>query len=195
MTGGGHRAPRSARAHQHGFTLIVGLLMLVVLTSLSIAMFRGLGLQERIAGNTREKERALSAAQSALQYGEWWLRLGNAGVGKACSGKSVINGSDPTAIGVCSNALTTPTTLPWDYRIEMLPAGMTVATGGDIAESGDINYSGKPALYINYLGLSPDGQATVYQVTGAGYGGSSTTAAIVQSTYQLQSASKPLDGL
>ena len=60
-----------------GYTLVVGLLLLVVLTLFAIGMFRSFGLQEKIAANTRDKQRALEAAQSALQYGEWWLGQGN----------------------------------------------------------------------------------------------------------------------
>ena len=40
-------------------------------------MFRSFGTQEKIAGNLREKERALHAAESAQQYGEWWLLQAN----------------------------------------------------------------------------------------------------------------------
>ena len=36
-------------------------------------MFRSFGMQEKIAGNMREKQRALQAAVSAEQYAEWWL--------------------------------------------------------------------------------------------------------------------------
>jgi len=193
MSSGRPHPERGANA-QRGFTLIVGLLMLLVMSVLSIAMFRSFGLQERIAGNTREKQRAIAAAQSALQYGEWWLRLGLAGTGKTCTGNVVIDANTPSAMVACSNALLTPATLPWTYRAEFLPASMTVATGGGVAESGDINYQSKPGLYINYLGLTPDGRATVYQVSAYGYGGSSTTAAVVQSTYELQSSAKSLDG-
>jgi len=50
-----------------------------------VSMFRSLGLEERITGNTREKQHAFFAAQSALQSAENWLSSGNAGQGTACS--------------------------------------------------------------------------------------------------------------
>ena len=47
-------------------------------------MFRSFGLDEKIAGNMREKHRALTAAETAEQYAEWWLSNGNGyGVGTA----------------------------------------------------------------------------------------------------------------
>ena len=189
-----------ARAHSRGpgassgFILIVGLFFMVILTLLSIAMFRSFGLQERIAGNTRDKQRSFEAAQSALQYGEWWLGQGNGGTGINCTG--VVNGNVLTSMRVCSNGLTTPTNLPWSVRTDYQPPQMAVASGGGLAAiGGDINYQAMPGLYMSYLGITPNGLAQLYQVTAFGYGGNVNTAAIVQSTYQIKSAVKDLGGL
>ena len=189
-----------ARAHSRrpsasgGFILIVGLFFMVILTLLSIAMFRSFGLQERIAGNTRDKQRSFEAAQSALQYGEWWLGQGNGGTGINCTG--VVNGNVLTSMRVCSNPLTIPTNLPWSIRTDYQPPQMTVAAGGGLAAlGGDINYQAMPGLYVSYLGITPNGLAQLYQVTAFGYGGNANTAAIVQSTYQIKSAVKDLGGL
>ena len=189
------RAPVHAPRRSRGFVLIVGLLYLVVLTLLSIAMFRSFGLQERIAGNTRDKQRAFEAAQSALQYGEWWLGQGNGSSGITCTG--VVNGNVVTSMRVCSNALVDPvTTWPWPVRTEYVPPNMTVAVGGGVvALGGDINYQAKPGLYLSYLGLTPNGLAQLYQVTAFGSGGNADTAAIVQSTYQIKAGVKDLGGL
>jgi type IV pilus assembly protein PilX len=191
------RLPRlhrqSSVAGHKGFVLVGGLLFLIITTLLALSMFRSLGLQERIAGNTRDKQRAFEAAQSALQYGEWWLSQGTGGTGIACSGYN--NGNDISQMRVCSATLSDPTTLPWSTRSDYMPPSMTVSAGGGLASSGDINYQAKPALYISYLGLSPDGLAQLYQVTSYGYGGNAETAAVVQSTYQMTTGVKPLDGL
>lgn len=70
---------------QRGIALITCLLLLVMLTLLAISMFRGYGLQQKLAGNTREKQRAFEAAESALQYGEYWLPVGTPGSGSPCT--------------------------------------------------------------------------------------------------------------
>jgi type IV pilus assembly protein PilX len=183
---------------QRGFVLVVGLLFLIVLTLLSISMFHSFDLQEKIAGSTREKQRALEAAESALQYGEWWLGQGHGSTGAACT--AVANANVLSQMQVCSNPLATPTTLPWTpARADYLPANMTVQTGGGTvtttsnAIAGDVNYSAKPGMYIYYMGLAPGGNALLYQVSAFGYGGGTTAAAVVQSTYQVTSADKPLD--
>ena len=184
------RPGRPARNAERGFVLVVALLFLLVLTLLAVALFRSGGLQERIAGNTREKQRALEAAQSALQYGEWWLGQANRGTGANCN--AVTSANVLTQMQVCSNALTNPATLPWAIRADYLPPSMTVSSGGGLSANGDINYQAQPGLYISYLGLSANGTAQLYQVTAFGYGGSATTAAVVQSTYQMTTSVKDL---
>lgn len=180
-----------------GFVMIVSLLFLVVLTVLSISMFRSFGLQERIAGNTREKERAFEAAQSALRYGEWWLDQGNGGTGSTCSG--LMSATDPTQMQVCSNALANPALPPWATRADYAPPLMALAatgsSGGLTGSGKDINYYAKPGLYVSYLGLDPLGKSQLYQVTAFGYGGSATAVAVVQSTYKLASCVKDLGSL
>ncbi len=52
------------RSSQRGMTLIAAMLLLLVITILGVGMFHSFGIQERIAGNTREKHRALHSAET-----------------------------------------------------------------------------------------------------------------------------------
>lgn len=187
-------ASRVGAVGQRGIALVTSLLMLIIMTLLALSMFRSIGLDESIAGNTREKQRSLQAAQGALDYGEWWLSQGNGGTGNTCSG---VYTATVANVKVCTNALTSPTTLPWSARGDYLPPTMTVAAGGGLVSSGgtvgDINYYAKPSLYIQYLGLDPTGRSQLYQITGAGYGGSANGASVVQSTYAVTYKNPPLD--
>ena len=54
--------------------LVSSLLLLIVVTIIALSMFRSFGIQEKIAGNMREKQRALQAAVSAEVYAEVWLQ-------------------------------------------------------------------------------------------------------------------------
>ncbi len=182
----------SAKAvRQQGFVLITGLLFLVVLTLLSLSMFRSVNVQESIAGNTREKQRAFETAQSALTYAEWWLSQGGGNV-MDCVGVNMA--TDLTKMRVCSVPLSDPQTLPWSIRTDYQPPSMAINPAGGMAAGGDINYKAMPGLYISYLGVNAtDSQSLVYQATGFGYGGSATAATVVQSTYQLSVPHKPLD--
>lgn len=180
--------------HERGYTLIVGLLLLLVLTLFAVGMFRSSGLQERIAAGTRDKQRAFEAAQSALQYGEWWLSQGYASSSVNCVG--VNDGTALANMRVCSAAITSPTTLPWGIASTYQLPSMTANGGGGLAgassPAGDINYAGIPGLYISYLGTNPSGLGQLYQITAYGYGGDATTAAVVQTTYQMMSGAKDL---
>lgn len=184
-------ASAAVKTEQRGIALITSLLVLVIMTLLALSMFRNFGLTEKMAGNTRDKQRSLQTAESALQYGEWWLSQGNGTTGAACT--TVYNANVSANVQTCSSALVNPTTLPWAARGDYLPPTMTVATGGGLTASGDINYISQPSLYISYLGLDPSGKSMLYQVTAAGYGGSANGASVVQSTYAITAKSTPLD--
>jgi len=92
---------------QRGMVLVSSLLLLIVVTIIALSMFRSFGIQEKIAGNVREKQRALQAAVSAESFAENWLSLyGPTTPSAPCS--NLLNGN----IGqgqICSNALTGPT--------------------------------------------------------------------------------------
>lgn len=181
----------SRPARDRGFVLIAGLLTLVVVSLLGVAMMRGIGLQDRIAANTRDKLRAFSVAQSTLQYGEWWLRQGNGGTGVECSGATTADG-----LQVCASRLAEPATLPWPTRADYQPAELSVSAGGGLDAKSHLNYHAAPGLHISYLGFSKDGSAQLYEVSAFAFGGRSDTAAAVRSTYQVTSSGiKDLGGL
>jgi type IV pilus assembly protein PilX len=184
---------RLARARQRGYLLVTGLLFLVALTLLGIALFRSTGLMDRISANTRDKERAFEAAQSALQYAEWWLQSGHGGAGTECT--TLASGNNPDSVHVCSNALAKPSDLPWTAGYTYTPPNFTVNTAGGLisATNPDVNYQAAPTFYIERLGTTADGQSTMYQVTAAGRGGSPDTMAVVRSTYAINSSTKALD--
>ena len=56
------------RSHQRrkegGIVLISSLLLLLIVTVMALSMFRSFGVQEKIAGNMREKQRALPRVPS-----------------------------------------------------------------------------------------------------------------------------------
>lgn len=185
------QARRSAR----GFVLVSSLLLLVVVTILAVGLFRSFGMDEKIAGNTREKQRALQAAVSAQHYAEWWLANGNGTAAITCSGQVT------AAVGqVCSNTLqsivpnvaivaTSSAVSGWagssgtgtPIGVTYTPPNMSVT---QTAAAG--TYYKQPAFYISYLGIgvSPKGgSGNVYQIDAVGYGGGPSTTAVVESTY------------
>jgi len=174
---------------ERGMVLVTSLLLLLVVTILAISMFRSFGVDEKIAGNMREKHRAVNAAETAEQYAEWWLSQGNGTNGVPCNSPVSY-----TATVVCATTSvpTSFSSLPW--TIGGTPVGITYAppTMNIFAGGGIGNYYQTPMYYITYLG--PAGtQGSIYQIDAAGYGGSADTAAVVESTYKVVTNVQCLD--
>jgi type IV pilus assembly protein PilX len=177
--------PRS----QHGMALISALLLLVVVTILAVSMFRSFGMQEKIAGNTREKQRAVNAAVSAQQYAEWFLSSGTPPTAGACTG--VV----PASPGqICNNPPADFTILPWSTSgtpVGVTYTPFTTQDGNGVVSNVTGNapvagsYYTTPLFYISTRGpLTLNGSfGEVYQVDAVGYGGTANSVAVVESTY------------
>jgi type IV pilus assembly protein PilX len=194
------------RAHQQGLVLVSSLLLLLVVTILALAMFRSMGLQEKIAGNVREKQRALHAAVVAQQYAEWWLSSSNnSGQSPVICNATANANLGPTQVLICTNSIAAPATLPWTSSgatvgITYYPSNalspltsmnFAAASNGSLANA----YYLTPSFYIQYLGPSADGGGTVYKIDAVGYGGNALSVAVVESTYEIGSAVTPRNGL
>jgi len=187
-------------SNQQGIVLITTLLLLIVITILVLAMFQGVGLDNIIAGNTLDKQRAVQGADGAQRYAEIWL------LAQMNANGSVTPQACPapeTGPVVCSMILSQAigsnnvSNVPWtangmQYGFTYNPGnGYTVSTSG-----GSNTLYGYPVAYIGYDG--PDAVysgAYDYVVDAWAYGTSPTTAAVVESVYRIrylsQSASLP----
>jgi type IV pilus assembly protein PilX len=173
---------------QRGMVLVTALLLLVVVTLLAVGMFRSFGLDEKIAGNVREKQRALSAAETAEQYAEWWLSNGNSTTGITCAAGLVSSNVGQ----VCSNALINPTTLPWTLGVNYVYSPNTATTMSASTSGGAGTYYYTPNFYVQYLNTVTSGGNTqmFYQIDSVGYGGSPDTAAVVEAIYSISNSVK-----
>jgi len=186
---------RAAAGSERGIALVTSLLLLIIITILALSMFRSFGIQEKIAGNMREKDRALHAAVSVQQYAEWWLTQpagaiaasapatcavgaplnANAGQGQICTlASSLVNlGINPTQ------------QLPWPASyVQYSPAGM--GTPAQAGANNDPLYAWTPGFYIVDLGLAADAAGEAYQITAFSSGATTGTVAVVESTYEVQ---------
>ncbi|MFN2309885.1 MAG: PilX N-terminal domain-containing pilus assembly protein [Gammaproteobacteria bacterium] len=68
-------APIIARqpARQRGAVLIISLIFLLLMTLIGVTSMQSTTLQERMAGNTRDRNLAFQAAEAGLREGEAWL--------------------------------------------------------------------------------------------------------------------------
>jgi type IV pilus assembly protein PilX len=185
-----------AGARERGMALVTSLLLLLIITILALSMFRGFGSQEKIAGNLREKDRALHAAENAQQWAEWWLLQGNnAAIGAVTCAAPALS-ANVNAVAICNQTLTntlggsyagqpvTAAPLPWSMGFTYTPPNMSTTPGVN-GTNGDPPYFAAPGFYIADLGGAADGLGEAYQVSAYGFGGASTTVAVVESTYEV----------
>lgn len=188
-----HSATSYRHSKQHGFVLIVALVLLLILTILGLAAAQSTSLQERMAGNARNRDLAFQAAEAALIAAQNCL---NTGVAICTSFSTNANGTylfDPNAPplpstqtiplwdvnGFWSNpayVLSYPTivganlpevaTQP-EVIIEQLPA--VAGPGGNIGQQ-------------QFGGGMPSIQ--LYRITAFGTGGDSSATVMLQSIYQ-----------
>jgi type IV pilus assembly protein PilX len=176
---------------QRGIALIAAILILLVITILGMAMFRGYGMQQRIGGNTRDKSRAFHAAMAGQNFAEWYLTQNNganAATTATCSGShDAVTAAQAATPMVCINVIPTTVAYPdtWGAAFTYTPTGMTTTAGAGA-------YSQVPQFYISSLG-SPSGGATykspigqtqaMFQIDAAGWGGTPQAVAVVESSY------------
>lgn len=186
------------RCHQRGIALIASLVIMLLMTIIALSVMRSNNLFEKMAGNTREKQRALQSAESALLYGEYWLKSqATAPTAVACSTTAAF-----TTMQVClydpgASAANIANIKWFTYTlagITLNPNGTNggvVTTGATSGNVGDVYYAGNPGIYISKVTNLTNG-APLYRVTAIGYGGTggkNGTVAVVQSLYALGIAS------
>ena len=177
-------APRVRRFGQRGIVLISSLLLLLVVTILALAMFRSFGLQEKIAGNVREKQRALQAAEGAQSYAEWWLSTYSANLPVVCSSLLSANlGQGQVCSNKLSSIVSSVVNVPW--LASSAPVGVTYNPGNALTittSAAKDTYYDVPRFYIADIGVSADGRGEIFEVDAAGYGSTANTVAVVEST-------------
>jgi type IV pilus assembly protein PilX len=179
----GRRLQRElGQARERGMVLVTTLLLLIVVTLIALAMFRSFGLDEKMAGNVRDKQRALNTAETAEEYAEYWLLYNGTSITPAsCS--AVVAASTGQ---ICTNALASPATLPWTASVTYTPptSATPITITGTTPEAG--GYFAAPAYYITLLGTTSAGAKTTYQIDAVGYGTSPDSVAVVETTYVLK---------
>src|SRR5699024_484114 len=88
----------AGRPSARGFALISALLFLIVITLIGVSLFLGVNMQQKAAGNSLQKARALQLANSVTLAAERWLanNYETSSTKTGCSGSA-------TAFRICSN--------------------------------------------------------------------------------------------
>jgi type IV pilus assembly protein PilX len=155
--------------------LIVSLVMLLLLTLLGLAATRGSTLEEKMAGNSRDRQLAFQAAEAALRNCEALL---------GSTGRGSFNGAN----GLYDGANNAPDwdTIDWNDPsvVRTYPADLTPPLAGQpecfIVQSPE-------SLPISGQSLAADApppNSNIYRVTSRGVGGDANAVVVLQSIYR-----------
>lgn len=158
-----------ANREQRGSALIISLIFLLLLTMIGVTSIQDSTLQERMAGNERDRNLAFQAAEAALREGEAFLREQSpvftaSGAGGLLSPD--YSGASPSAV-----------TYPWASRSR---------------ESGNlVGLSSAPRYVIEWIttqAIGPSDQIEIvtnssYRITTRAVGGSTDAVVLLQATY------------
>lgn len=199
---------------QSGAVLIVALLFLMIITMLGITSMQSTSSEERMAGNSRDSNNALQAAEAALR--DAWYDIINAcapGLVGCTPRAPVISGSTGfglnsvagtcTTAGLCAPSGTFPNytflnitnwsntgggaVFPVTYGTYTLP-------GGPGAPAPQMPNVAKQPQYVIEALCAPDAFSSLggvgcpnyhYRITARGFGGNSNTQVTLQSTVRL----------
>lgn len=169
---------RSSAARQRGAVLVVSLLILLVLTVIGIVAMYNTSLDEKMAGNMRQRDLAFQAAEAAMQDAQIYIVQDNpVAFDTSCTGGLCL---DPSASGAPyweqpvswwqTNGLVYPQVAGVQplaglsnqprYIIEkMVP---TTLRGGSLGDLGDMPATGLDQLYrITAQGTADNGNIVV----------------------------------
>ena len=151
-------------SRQRGATLIILLITLVVIVLLALSNIRSTVMDERMAGNARDRNKAFQAAEAAVQ---------------ACLAK--IDSNDLSGIEKLQ-PVEAPGTPVWDVESNWNDNAtnsieITLTASGLAKDSG---LAKNPRCMVETL------SASSYRVTGRGVGGSESSVVVLQATYSQE---------
>lgn len=174
---------------QQGFVLTMALVFLVLLTIIGVTALSTTTLEEKMAGNMKDRNLAFQSAETALLAGEQWVdaQLQKPGFPNTANGLYSV---DPTSAVANWDAIN------WTNNVVTYPCTPTVTSG---CGTGLAKVNTQPKYIIEDLGEIPDPKgslvvganyqntgATMLRITARGTGGTDAAVAMVQSTYARQ---------
>lgn len=159
---------------QRGVVLVVSLIMLLVVTLLAVSSMQGTGLEEKMAGNTRDRNLAFQTTESAIREAETFIEgvvsLGNF---NGAAGLFGLTDIEPYfALTTTWNDATQHVAANTDYGSYEAPRyyikHFTTVKGTE----GAMNMSG-------YGDNKGTGDVTIFKITGRGTGGSADSAEVM----------------
>jgi type IV pilus assembly protein PilX len=155
---------------QRGATLLVALIFLVIMAMLGVSVAQVTTLQEKMAGNTRDRDLALQAAEAALRDAE--LRLADAGFR---AGAVTWDPTNPNNDVFWSECFSSTPTAPCAGNMYTPELSLPSSGSGAIASQPRYIVERKPNA----------GTTEVYRVTAYAVGGTADAVVILQAEFGI----------
>jgi type IV pilus assembly protein PilX len=160
---------------QKGIVLVVSLIMLLLLTLLGVSGMKSTILEEKMAGNYKDKNMAFQSAEAALRAGETYLRTT---VTLPLFDGATTGLYQPTTTGASR----------WD-TVTWSDAGQVIAYAGTLSDVADApNYIIEELAPVPSSGGSKEAgtvqEHKYYRITAQAVGGTVTAVVRLQSTYK-----------
>lgn len=172
------------RQQQKGFVLFLVMIFLIVMSLLGVSMYSGFIKDQSMAGNLREKQRAIDAAQANLDFVASWLQNTN----NVYEGGwyTAVNCDTTTQVGntpvICSNPLLNPVSPSnWSSSQTFTPPSTTMNV---IAGGGANSYTSNPSYYLQEM-MHSDTTA-YYKVTSTAQGGNASAVTVLETIYEVK---------
>ncbi len=168
---------------QSGMVLIIGLIILLLLTIITITAFKVTALEERMAGNLRNHNIAFQAAESALREAEAFIDSD----ADELDPLKLSNGPfQNTTAPVCVDGLC-GTSLP------LQSDDISNIAGKKTAATGLASISAEPEYIIELIRIDPSTDSgrvyATFRITTRAWGGDINSVVQLQSTYRLHALS------
>lgn len=194
-----HRLLHRTPPREQGAVLAIGLLILVVMTLIGVTAMTTTSLENKMAGNLKDWNLALQAAEAALRDAETDIATTGrvSGVTNAVDNCATLLSSPAERDGQCTSSPGAPTniwqTIDWTdgaATVKYVKYGRWTSAAGYTTSEG---YSALPRYIIEPVDdLGKPGapadfphKIKTFRVTAVGYGGSNLANVMLQSTYVL----------
>lgn len=171
---------RNGRQGQRGAAMVIALVMLLVLTLLATASARMTLLEERMTGNTQDRNVAFQAAEAALRFGEEVAQANNLPVFGGANG-GLYKPAAPNATPLWESLnWNSASAVHADAKLDTAVAKLGGATADYIVEQ-------LPRIPTPGESLAADttvDEATFYRVTARGVGMAGNASVTLQTTFK-----------
>lgn len=176
--------PKYRPQRQQGMALVMALVFLLLLTMLGVTALSTSSLEEKMAGNSKDRGVAFQAAESALLHAEYWLLAqGNLPIFDPAVLTDGLHMPSTTATPVWNDTGTSNTWTQSDYmtltglsKVDSQPK-VIIENLGLVREPGDSVILGGAGKY------GTQGGTNAFRITARGVGGTGFASAMVQSVY------------